>query len=152
MGILRLRFTRRQIERMMDIESIQAAIKEAEVRTSGEIRVSISRFFWGSVVKAAEKAFMRLGMLETRDRNGILFFVVPSRKRFAIIGDAGIHAEVGQKFWDRLATVLREEFGKGEFTSGLLKSIREAGEELSAHFPHDPESDVNELPDDVEIH
>lgn len=137
---------------MMDIESIQAAIKEAEVRTSGEIRVSISRFFWGSVVKAAEKAFLRLGMRETRDRNGILFFIVPSRKRFAIIGDTGIHAHVGQKFWNQLAAVLGEEFAKGEFTSGLLKSIRKAGQELSAHFPYDPESDINELPDDVEIH
>jgi uncharacterized membrane protein len=152
MAFLRLRYTRRQIERMMDIGAIQAAIKEAEMRTSGEIRVSISRFFWGSVRRAAERAFVQLDMMKTRDNNGILFFIVPSRKSFAVIGDAGIHAKVGQNFWDRLAGILRDKFRDKQFTEGLLETIKDTGEQLSLHFPYDAEMDVNELPDDIKLY
>ena len=54
--------------------------------------------------RVAERAFEKLGMARTRQRNAILFFVVPSRRRFAVLGDEGIHAKVGQEFWDAIAT------------------------------------------------
>ena len=152
MAVFKLRYTRRQIEKLMDIDTIQAAIKEAETHTSGEIRVSISRFFWGSVRRAAERAFVRLDMMETRDRNGILFLIVPSRKSFAVIGDAGIHAKVGQDFWDHLAVILGDKFRGKQFTEGLLEAIKAVGQKLSSHFPYDPGSDVNELPDSIDLH
>ena len=152
MAVFRLRYTRRQIEKLMDIASIQEAIKKAERQTSGEIRVSISRFFWGSVRRAAERAFIRLDMMETRDRNGILFFIVPSRKSFAVIGDAGIHAKVGQDFWDQLAGILRDKFREKQFTEGLLEAIKAVGRKLSSHFPYDAGRDINELPDDIDLH
>ena len=152
MGVFTLRYSRKQIEKLMDIGAVKDSISEAEVRTSGEIRVSISRFFWGSVRRAAEKAFVRLDMMETRDRNGILFFIVPARKRFAIIGDTGIHSSVGQEFWDHLAALLRKEFKEKRFTEGLVAGIRECGKKLSAHFPYEASTDVNELPDDIDVH
>jgi uncharacterized membrane protein len=151
MGLFNLRYTRRQIEKMMDISAVQEAIKEAEQQTSGEIRVSISRFFWGSVRRAAERAFVRLDMMETADRNGILFFILPSRKSFAVIGDAGIHARVGQEFWDGLALILRAKFREKQFTKGLLEAVTAAGAQLSSHFPYVGVSDVNELPDEVDL-
>jgi uncharacterized membrane protein len=143
--------SRKKLMKVVDRDKVGEAIRLAELRTSGEVRVSVSRYFWGSVRKVAERAFDRLGMSKTRERNGILFFIVPSRRRFAVLGDEGIHAKVGQKFWETVAARLGEHFHKGEFTEGLVAAIGEAGERLAAHFPYDAETDVNELPDDIDF-
>jgi len=142
---------RRKLMKAVDVERVKAAIGEAERQTSGEIRVSVARFFWGGVRAAAERAFARLGVARTKDRNGVLFFIVPARKKFVVLGDAGIHARVGQEFWDCVAGLMSGHFKKGEFTEGLVAAIREAGRELAAAFPYDAAVDVNELADDVDF-
>ena len=142
---------RRRLIKEIDPGRIQAAIQAAEKKTSGEIRVSVSPIFWGSVRPVAEKAFQRLGMTNTRQRNGILFFIVPSRRRFVILGDEGIHAGVGQDFWDHLTAAMSAEFRKGRFQDGLIKGIEEVGEHLAAHFPYDPATDKNELSDNLDF-
>jgi uncharacterized membrane protein len=147
MGIMH----RRKLLKAIDPARIKSAIRDAEKRTSGEIRVSVSQFFWGRVRPVADRAFQRLGMANTRDRNGILFFIVPSRRRFVVLGDEGIHAKVGQEFWDCVTADLSGEFKKGHFQDGLLKAIADAGEKLAAHFPYDPLADKNELPDDIDF-
>ena len=76
---------------------------------------------------------------------------IDSRKRFAVVGDSGIHAKVGQKFWDHIAAVLQGQFKNKRFTEGLIAGIRECGEKLSAFFPYDAATDRNELPDDIEV-
>jgi uncharacterized membrane protein len=143
--------TRRKLLRLIDSDRIKAAIQKAERRTSGEICVSVSRLFWGNVEKAADKAFGRLGMTRTKDRNGVLFFVVPSRRKFVVLGDQGIHAKVGQTFWRQVADRVSERFREGDFTGGLVKGIEEVGEQLAAHFPYDAASDVDELTNDVDF-
>ena len=135
----------------IDEGRIRQTIAEAEKRTSGEVRVSVSRFFWGPVRPVAERAFRRLKMEETRDRNGILFFIVPSRRRFVVLGDEGIHARAGPKFWTETAEALSGRFRQGEFTEGLIDGIRTAGECLAAHFPYDKEGDKNELSDEIDF-
>jgi uncharacterized membrane protein len=135
----------------LDVERVRQAIEDAERVTSGEIRVSIARFFWGRVRPAAERAFRRLGMMKTKDRNGILFFIVPSRGRFVVLGDEGIHAKVGQDFWDGIAAAMSEDFRKADFTDGLIRGIRKAAAGLAVHFPFNTTADVNELPDDIDF-
>ncbi len=143
--------SRRKLMRTVDVERVKAAIVSAERAACGEIRVSVARFFWGGVRGAAERAFVRLGMTRTKDRNGVLFFIVPSRKKFVVLGDEGIHAKVGQEFWEGVARLMSERFREGEFTEGLVAGIEEAGRQLAAHFPFDPAVDVNELADDVDF-
>ncbi len=142
---------RAKIRKLIDAEAVKAAIAEAEAQTSGEIRVSVSTFFWGNIRRTAERAFERMGMCGTKDRNGVLFFIVPSRKTFVVLGDSGIHDKVGQEFWDAVAAAVSERFAKGDFTGGLVHGITEAGRQLAAHFPHQGERDANELSDDVDF-
>ena len=142
--------TRRKLLRVIDQDKVKAAIEKAEHRTSGEICVSVAPLFWGSIEKAADKAFGRMGMARTRERTGVLFFIVPSRRRFVVLGDRGIHEKVGQEFWDRIATAVSEKFREGDFTGGLVKGIEEVGHQLSTHFPH-AATDKNELADDVDF-
>lgn len=143
--------SRRQLRKAVDVDRVKAAIAAAERLTSGEVRVSVAHFFWGGVRPAAERAFARLGMTATKDRNGVLFFIVPARRKFVVLGDEGIHAKVGQEFWQALAGKMSERFRAGEFTEGLVEAIDEAGRQLAVHFPYDAEADVNELADDVDF-
>ena len=61
-------------------------------------------YFWGDVRRAAERAFARLRIDRTREHNGVLIFVAPWRRRFAILGDEGIHRRVEDGFWDAIAS------------------------------------------------
>ena len=142
--------TRKKLLRVIDREKVKAAIERAEQKTSGEICVSVASLFWGSVERAADKAFVRMEMMHTKERNGVLFFVVPSRRRFAVLGDQGIHDKVGQEFWDSIAAILSAKFREGDFTGGLVMGIEEVGNQLSKHFPF-MEGDRDELPDDVDF-
>lgn len=141
---------RRRLRKLVDADAVKAAIEEAERHTSGEVRVSVSTFFWGDVRKTAEKAFTRLGMTATEGRNGVLFFLVPSRRKFVVLGDAGIHEKVGQAFWDDVTAAVSGRFRKGDFTGGLVHGVAEAGRVLALHFPRES-ADRNELADDVDF-
>jgi uncharacterized membrane protein len=143
--------TRKQLLRTIDQDLVKNAIQRAESLTSGEISVSVAPLFWGNVRKAAEKAFARLGVGQTKLRNGVLFFVVPSRRTFVVLGDQGIHEKVGQDFWNRIATVLAEKFHDGDFTGGLVAGIDTVGGQLAAHFPHEGAQDRNELSNEIDF-
>ena len=128
---------------------IVAAIREAEQKTSGEIRVFISRKDVIDAVAAAKTQFEKLGMTKTRHRNGVLIFVAPRVQKFAVIGDTAVHQKCGDIFCTILATEMSSYFKKSQFTTGIIHAIQKAGELLHAHFPPQP-GDGNELPDRVE--
>jgi uncharacterized membrane protein len=130
-------------------EEIVAAIQAAEKLTSGEIRVFISRTSVEDPVPAAQNHFVALGMEKTRDRNGVLIFVAPRAHKFAVIGDAAVHARCGEEFWTDLAREMSGHFRKSEFTTGIVHGVHKAGELLAAHFPRRP-GDTNQLSDAVE--
>ena len=87
----------------LEHKKIVAAIREAEKKTSGEIRVFVSRKKITDAVGSAQAEFNRLGMTKTERRNGVLIFVAPASQKFAVIGDTGVHEKCGQAFWEALA-------------------------------------------------
>jgi uncharacterized membrane protein len=133
----------------IDHARVVAAIAAAESRTAGEIRVLVSRQPASDPVDAARRQFERLGMTKTAARNGVLIFLAPRSRSFAVIGDTGIHEKCGDAFWSELAATMEAQFRRGEFTDGLACGIERAGELLARHFPRSPD-DRNELPDAVE--
>ena len=144
-------FQRRRIRKRIDGDCVARAIAAAERQTSGEIRVSIARFFWGDVRRVAERTFVRMGMAATEERNGILFFIVPSRRTFVVLGDEGIHAKVGPQFWTKVADAVSERFQSEDFTGGIVHGIEAVGRELAAYFPIDAGADKNELSDEIDF-
>jgi uncharacterized membrane protein len=143
--------SRKRFARGIDGDRVKRAIEEAERGTSGEIVVSVAPFFVGSVLRAAERAFDRLGVTRTRERNGVLLFVVPGRRQLAVVGDEGIHAKVGQEFWERVAAATARRLGQGDTTGALCDGVAELGRELARHFPLRPEGNPNELPDEPDV-
>jgi uncharacterized membrane protein len=116
-------------------DTLVAAIREAEKKTSGQIRVLISHKSVADPVAAAQKEFARLGMAKSPERNGVLIFVTPRTRTFAVIGDAGVHAKCGDVFWQELAEAMAGYFQKSEFTEGIAHVVSIAGELLAEHFP-----------------
>ncbi|MDB4981435.1 MAG: hypothetical protein JWM82_2187 [Myxococcales bacterium] len=132
----------------IDVGAIERAVREAERSTSAEIRVAIPRFFWwGDVRRAAEEAFAALGMERTRERNGVLLYISPRRRRFAIVGDVGVHARVTGAFWDELAARVAEALRAGLLTTAVESAVAEIGGRLATLFPAPAGENVNELPD-----
>jgi uncharacterized membrane protein len=127
---------------------ILASVKEAELETSGEIRVHIESTVKGDVLDRAAWLFKKLGMHKTADRNGVLFYLAVKDRKFAIIGDAGINAKVPAGFWNDVSELLQKNFREGKFTEGLSEGILLAGKHLKAHFPYTLD-DTNELPDEI---
>lgn len=129
-------------------EAINKAVQDAELETSGEIRVHIENTCEGDVLDRAATVFDKLGMTKTDQRNGVLIYVAVKSKKFAILGDMGINAKVPDHFWESTKTLMLEHFKKGQFSKGLVEGISLAGNELKAWFPYQTD-DVNELPDDI---
>ncbi len=136
------------IETLQD-EQIVAAIRAAEAKTSGEIRVFISRKDIGDPIIAAKEEFKQMGMAKTAERNGVLIFVAPRSHKFAVIGDKSIHERCGENFWREVAEQISTHFRKAEFTQGIVGAIEKTGALLAEHFPR-RKDDQNELPDAVE--
>src|SRR3974377_1321504 len=91
-------------------DHIVAAIREAEKKTSGEIRVFISHRPAEAPAPVARAPFFKLGMDKPRHRNGVLLFVAPRSHKFAVIGDTGVHSRCGDSFWRDLAAGMAGPF------------------------------------------
>lgn len=126
-------------------QAIVDAIAEAERTTSAEIRVHISHKYKGDdIVKAAETVFQQLGMHQTQERNGILIFMVPKQRQFAIFGDAGINVKMQPSDWDEIRDRMQQQFQAKQFADGVIQGISDIGKILSTHFPPTTEN-PNEL-------
>jgi uncharacterized membrane protein len=136
--------------KQLDHDRIVAAIREAEARSRGELRVHVANRDIGDAEQAAAKQFEAFGMTATAERNGVLIYVAPRSRKFAVIGDTGIHARCGPEFWKEVAAAMESDFREGRFTEGIVKGVTRAGEALARHFPRAPgAADANELPDEV---
>jgi len=119
----------------IDEPRVVEAIRLAELRSRGEIRIHVTGKSVADVVKEATAVFERLGMTRTAERNGILVFVAPESHNFAVLGDSGITSKVGTTPLDEMAAAMSGAFREGRFTDGLVAVVEKAGELLAAHYP-----------------
>jgi len=132
-----------------DKEKIKAAIEEAELNTSGEIRVHLENHCKAkNVLDRAAQVFADLNMHKTDARNGVLIYMAVVDHKFAIIGDGGINAQVEEDFWDITKEKMVKHFKQGDMTQGIVEGILCAGERLKKFFPYQTD-DKNELSDDI---
>jgi uncharacterized membrane protein len=129
-------------------ERITGEIRKAEEKTSGEIRVHLDCCAREDALDKAKKIFERLGMTRTEQRNGVLIYLATENRKFAILGDEGIHRVVPENYWEDVKDKMQAEFQKGRFLEGICLGVREIGEKLKTHFPVE-ENDRNELPNTI---
>ncbi|HTY39160.1 MAG TPA: TPM domain-containing protein [Bacteroidota bacterium] len=138
-----------------DLKDIADAIGEQEQRTSGEIRVAVRQKRSRkertlSVEQLARHEFVHLGMMKTKERTGILIFILLETREFFILADEHINQKVAQDTWSGVAAAMAARFAKKEFRLGLLDAVKDVADHLAQHFPARP-GDKNELPNTVDI-
>ena len=127
---------------------IMRAIKDAELASSGEIRVFVESYCGDSVEKRTVEVFKKLKMRHTKERNAVLIYIAMESRQFAIFGDEGIHKTMGFQFWTAEVALLKSFFEQNHIVEGVCKVAINIGETLKKHFPY-PEDDKNELPNDI---
>lgn len=125
----------RRLSRRVDTGRIERAIEAAQDASTGRIVVAIAPHFWGDVRRAAERAFRHHRVHETAGRNGALIYVVPSRRRFVVLGDSALHERFGQSYWDELSATMGERIRSGDLTDGIVYAVEDLGRQLASHFP-----------------
>ena len=133
----------------LDDQQIAEAIAQAEKTTSGEIRVFVSESAVDEPVLEAEKQFVRMGMMKTAQRNGVLIYFAPKSQKYAVIGDKGVHEKCGQKFWEHITEEMTPLLKARKFTEAVVLAVKDIGVALAKEFPPIA-GDKNELPNRVE--
>ena len=138
----------RNVKFFKDKKRIVAAITDAELRTSGEIRLHVESYCPSSSLDRAVFVFNQLKMYKTRERNSVLIYLATESRKFTILGDTGINAVVPEGFWDSVREIMRQAFVSGLFTEGICAAVREIGGKLAHYFPYD-KNDVDELSNEI---
>ena len=129
-------------------QQIRAAVQRLELKTTGEIRLHVEGDCKGDPYESALKVFHRLHMHKTIHRNAVLFYLAVNHKKFAIVGDEGIHKSVPENFWVTVKDHVLAQFKQGKFTEGICEGIDMTGEMLHKHFPKNT-TDKNQLSDEI---
>ena len=135
-------FTTEQKQQIVD------AIGEAELNTSGEIRVHIdTKCKTKNPIDRAVQIFNKLEMHKTDLQNGVLIYLSVLDRKFAIIGDEGIDKKVPDDFWNNTKNLMIDHFKKGEMVIGLTEG-KTCWFATKRVFPLQAD-DVDELPDKI---
>ncbi|GAB2709330.1 hypothetical protein GCM10011495_12990 [Hymenobacter frigidus] len=130
--------------------ALVAAIRQAEITTSGEIRVHLEDTCpTPEPLDRAAQVFGELNMHKTAARNGVLFYLAWQSRQFAVIGDAAINSVVPDDFWETTKETVLEQFRRKNYVLGLERGIKLVGEQLQRYFPYHAPSDQNELDDAI---
>ena len=131
-------------------QQVVEAIRKAEQRTSGEVRVFVeSRCRFVDAIDRAMELFFQLEMDKTDERNGTIVYVAVKDKQAAVFGDEGIHQKLGQKYWEEEVNKMMVCFKQANLTEGIIQCVTDIGDALYQNFPYDHKTDKNELPDDI---
>lgn len=143
--------TRRRFTDAIDA-SIESAIRDAERRTSGEIRFVIETaldlpVLWSGITprERALQVFAHLGVWDTELRNGVLIYVLVAERDVEIVADRGCAAVITESQWQAACRLMEDHFRAGRFAAGSVAGVAAVAGLLETHFPVRA-GDRNELP------
>ncbi|MEP6617443.1 MAG: TPM domain-containing protein [Ginsengibacter sp.] len=143
-------FKRKKLFSEEESKKIVDAIRQAEMKTSGEVRVfAESRCKFMDPLDRAYEIFAELDMQKTQDRNAVLVYVALKDRQLAIYGDIGIHEKTGKEFWTASVNTIIHHFNRENYADGISTCVDQIGDALHLHFPYNKEIDKNELPDEI---
>jgi uncharacterized membrane protein len=123
---------------------VEEAIRTAETKTSAELVVHLDNLCFANPIKAAEKVFVRLGMHNTAERNGVLIYIATLNKKIAVVGDVGIYSKLEPDYWKKIVDQLIAEFRADHKAEALSASLLDIGNQLAEFFPRQ-HNDTDEL-------
>lgn len=131
-------------------ERIVQAIREAEMQTSGEVRVYVeSKNPYVDPMDRAAEIFYNLKMEKTEHRNGVLLYIATEHKELALFGDEGIYNATASGYWQTAVKNMLNDFAGDDISAGMVHCIHTIGQTLKENFPFNKTEDKNELPDEI---
>ena len=131
-------------------QRVVEAIRKAEQRTSGEVRVYVeSKNTYVNPMDRAAEIFYNLKMDKTDDRNAVLLYIAVNDKELALFGDEGIYKATGEEYWNSAVKSMLKKITADDIIGGLIHCISTIGETLHEKFPYNQLDDKNELPDEI---
>lgn len=98
--------------------------------------------------RRARRQFIALGLHRTRERTGLMIFLIPGEHHVQVVADEGISTKVPQQAWDGIVADLVQTIRQGRAADGIVAAVTACGVLLARHFPRSAD-DRNELPDRV---
>jgi hypothetical protein len=124
------------------LTAIEEAIEASEKLHRAEIRVALEvaldlRALWRirSARQRALEMFTELEVWNTRERNGVLIYVLLAERDVEIVADLGLDGRVEQSEWLRVCTVIERAFAAGQWRDGVLRGIEAVTVLLTREFP-----------------
>jgi len=138
------------------MERLTEKVAASERHHRGEIRVCIEAALpaWhllvGRTARArALKLFASLGVGRTRERNGVLIYLLLADHAIEVIVDPTLAAQADPMQWQHVVEGLQTQFRAGRFEAGLLEAIDAVDHLLVTHCPTTPgTTNPNELPNE----
>jgi len=132
-----------------DQQRVAEAIRQAEQQTDGEIKIHLEPQSSNLLPLArAKEVFLQLNLQNTKLRSAVLIYIAYQDHQLAILGDVGIHSQVGDSFWQQEKDSLISHFKAGDPAGGLVRVVQDVGEKLAAFFPksvNNPDEISNDL-------
>lgn len=139
-----------------DRETITEAVRDAERRTSAQIKVVVeASLHITDVIRgqtARERALEVFGLervWDTRENNGILLYVLLSEHAAEVVVDRGFNDIVSDQEWQRICSILEHNAKQDGLGQAIVLAVKEVAEIALKHFP--PSGGPNELPDEVRV-
>lgn len=140
------------VRSLLSAEQEQAlvdAITQAELQTSGEIRIHLEKSTGNaSAEQRAKQWFGKLEMHKTAEKNGVLFYLAIKDRKLALWAGEGINKKVPANFWQEIIDLMIREFKMGHFSEGLIAGVEKTGRALGEFFPRE-DDDVDELSNEI---
>jgi len=134
---------------LIEKKTIVSAIEQAEMQTSGEIRVFVeSKCNYVKAIDRAKELFDHLDMHKTEDRNAVIVYVALKDRQLAIYADEGIYEIAGSSFWENQVITMLKHFNSQDYVEGIASVVSQIGKALQTNFPYQ-KNDINELPNDI---
>jgi uncharacterized membrane protein len=118
------------------VTPIIRAIRYTEKKSTSEIRVHVVKnFLEKDPMASALRRFDEFGMSRTAQRNAVLIYLNRTKRRFAIVGDEGVHRAVGQRYWDEIAVNFAEDLQSTHYENAISLLVYALGSTLAKKFP-----------------
>ena len=121
---------------------IESAIRDAEERSSGEIRFVVETALgigelWAGVTprERAMQVFAELGVWDTDLRNGVLIYVLGADRDVEIVADRGAAGRISAADWENACRLMEQHFRDGRFAEGAVAGVSAVGGLLEREFP-----------------
>jgi uncharacterized membrane protein len=119
-------------------EAIEASEKthRAEIRVAIEVSLELTDLLrLRTARERALEVFAELAVWNTRERNGVLIYVLLAERDVEIVADSGFDERVSAGDWHRVCTLIEREFAAGRWRDGVLVGIEALTPILVREFP-----------------